>query len=412
MRFQAVTLPGRTFSIITIIVRMCLFGTVTAAIASFFMDSKNQKNRGFTQLKKLSHHFIICGWRPEMEVILDTVMESNPELTADQIVLVNNVSSKEIGQLRGQSRFKELNYVSGDYSHQDVLKRACIQTADRALVIFDQSDGAARIEVDSRTILSVLTMKNMNPKIYVSAELFDAKLESHLKLAHCDEIILTTEYEYHLLANASCGQGYSNIIHELVSSDRNSGIVVEDIPPEYFGKTYGDYAAYLPQLPGIVGEIPCTGHGQLRRGRPRRRTAVHGDGGIQDHRPLGADEHLHHIEHGAGQIAGTAGGGRPLIPLLEPHIQREFFFKAHGALPCQTVLIVLPGRGLLCVFHLFFLLFPGAAPVFLFFRRLYGGAVQPFVQDLSRRGLRLRGCRRQLCQRPQDQSAQQLFYHC
>lgn len=271
VRFQAVTLPGRTFSIITIIVRMCLFGTVTAAIASFFMDSKNQKNRGFTQLKKLSHHFIICGWRPEMEVILDTVMESNPELTADQIVLVNNVSSKEIGQLRGQSRFKELNYVSGDYSHQDVLKRACIQTADRALVIFDQSDGAARIEVDSRTILSVLTMKNMNPKIYVSAELFDAKLESHLKLAHCDEIILTTEYEYHLLANASCGQGYSNIIHELVSSDRNSGIVVEDIPPEYFGKTYGDYAAYLyleeakAEKMQLVGLLLNTGNFYKRR---------------------------------------------------------------------------------------------------------------------------------------------------
>ena len=245
VRFQAVTLPGRIFSIITIVVRMCLFGTVTAAIASFFMDSKNQKNRGFSQLKKLNHHFIICGWRPEMEVILDAVMESNPELTADQIVLVNNISSKEIGQLRGQARFKEINYVSGDYSHEDVLKRACVQTADRALVISDQSDGSARIEVDSRTILSVLTMKNMNPKIYVSAELFDAKLESHLKLAHCDEIILASEYEYRLLANASSGQGYTNIMHELISSNRESGIIVENIPAEYYGKTYGDFSAFL-----------------------------------------------------------------------------------------------------------------------------------------------------------------------
>jgi len=52
------------------------------------------------------------------------------------------------------------------------------------------------LETDSRAVLAVLAIKNINPSIYVAAEIIDAKFESHLNMAHCDEIIMTSDAEH------------------------------------------------------------------------------------------------------------------------------------------------------------------------------------------------------------------------
>lgn len=52
------------------------------------------------------------------------------------------------------------------------------------------------METDSRAVLAVITIKNLNPRIYCVAEIIDAKFESHLNMAHCDEIIMTSDAEH------------------------------------------------------------------------------------------------------------------------------------------------------------------------------------------------------------------------
>ena len=183
--------------------------------------------------------FLLCGWKNGFEELLATVLRSNPDITPDMIVLVNNAPSQLVEQLKENIEFKSVKYVSGDFSDADTLKRAHIETASRILVLADSGNGkSSNMEVDSRTVLAVLTMKNMNPSVYISAELLDEKLAEHLRLAHCDEIILTQEYEHSLLATASSGQGYSNVIKSLISDDSDTGIIVSDFPAGFVGKSY------------------------------------------------------------------------------------------------------------------------------------------------------------------------------
>ena len=228
---------GRMASLVLLLFGMIVFSFITSKITSGFMNILIN-NKGLRKLRNMKNHFIICGWRPGFDKILEAVMNSNPDISSDTIVLVNEAPSEQIEQLKTNLSFKDINYVAGDFADASVLKRAFIQTAGRALVISDQSKKRTEIETDSQTVLAVIAIKNENPNVYTAAEIIDKKFEEHLKLAHCDEVLLTQEYEHSLLATASSGLGYSNVIKSFIGTDADSGIIIEDFASEYFEKPY------------------------------------------------------------------------------------------------------------------------------------------------------------------------------
>ena len=238
------TVPGRLASLVLLVLGMAFWTIIMGKITSSIMGVQAENNKGLKKLRRMKGHFLLCGWREDLEKILDAVIDSNPEIPNDMIVLVNNGPVESIEILRGDLRFKEIKFVSGDFSDADVLKRAYIETAGRALVISDYANGNSRLEIDSRTVLSVMTMKSLNPDIYVSAELLSEKFKEQLQMSHCDEIVLTQEYEYSLLATASSGLGYSNVIKALISDNTDSGIIIEDISKNYFGSEYKKLASW------------------------------------------------------------------------------------------------------------------------------------------------------------------------
>ena len=238
--FVCESYPGRAAAITLLVIGTMVFAYIRGQVASVFVDIQDKKNKGLSRLKNMEGHFVLCGWRPGFEKILETVLVSNTEITPDMIVLVNEAPVEQMEALRDDIRFKEVHYVAGDFTDESTLKRAYIETAARAMVISDQSKKYSELETDSRTVLAVLTMENLNRGIYVVAELKSAKFEKHLRMAHCDEIILTQDYEYSLLATASSGAGYSNVIKSLISDDADSGILIFDIGKEMIGKTYAE----------------------------------------------------------------------------------------------------------------------------------------------------------------------------
>ena len=264
------TVPGRLASLVLLLVGMAFWTIVLGKITSGIMAVQSKNNKGLKKLKRMKNHFLLCGWRPGFEKILDAVMKSNPDINPDMIVVVNNAPSEQMEMLRTDFRFKEIKYVFGDFSDADVLKIAFVQTASRALVIADYTNGnASDMEVDSRTVLSVLTMKNINSEVYVSAELLSEKFEEHLKMAHVDELILTQDYEHSLLATASSGLGYSNVIKALISDDADSGIIIEDISKNFIDKTYGELSSWyenkVEKGDVLVGLLLNTGNFHQRK---------------------------------------------------------------------------------------------------------------------------------------------------
>lgn len=266
--FVCESLPGRAAAITMLIVGTILFSFITGKVASTFIDIQMKNDKGLKKIKKMSGHFILCGWREGFENILENVLRSNADLTPDMIVLVNE-APEQIEQLRSDIRFKEVKYVNGDFTDESTLKRAHLETAERVLVISDRSKKYSDLEIDSRTVLAVMTMESMCRGIYIAAELLSAKFEKHLKMSHCDEIILTQEYEQSLLATASSAMGYSNVIRSLISDDADSGILIYEIDESDIGSKYGDFKDKMwkerAEKGILIGLLLNTGNYHLRR---------------------------------------------------------------------------------------------------------------------------------------------------
>lgn len=256
---------GRLAGIFLLIGGVAIFGGFSGKFASILFGQQLKKDRGLIQLTKMKNHFLICGWKAGYEKILEGVLEANPEIPVEQIVLINTVPSQEMDRIKADKRFHNMNYLCGDFSDEETLLRANIKNAERALVLSDSSDNFSPLEVDSRTVLAVLTMKNLNPRMYTAAELIDAKFEKHLAIAHCDEIILSTDYERNLVVQASSGMGLSHVLRELISNDSETGLVIKDISKEFIGKNYGEYRKSLCGSDVLIGVLENTGNFYHRR---------------------------------------------------------------------------------------------------------------------------------------------------
>ncbi len=266
------TTIGRALGMVLLIFGVGIFATISGKIASMLFDFRIKKEKGLIMLKQMRKHFIVCGWKFDFDLILEGIINSNPDITLEKIVLINTAPAEKMEKILSDARFSGITYVSGDFTEEATLLRAKIKTADRVLILSDYSQSFSPLEIDSRTVMGVLSVENANPKVYVAAELIDSKFEKHLSIAHCDEIILTAEYERNLVVSASNGTGLSHVLRDLLSKKPEEGLVISPIPTEYIGKTYADVVQFFAEReesseknPVPIGLLENTGNLNERR---------------------------------------------------------------------------------------------------------------------------------------------------
>ena len=208
------SLIGRLAGIVLLIFGVIAFAALSGKVASILFDKQLKKERGLINLKKTTGHFLICGWKPDFDRILSGILITNPDISLDMIVLINTAPAEQMDKIKTDGRFRGIKYLFGDYTDEATLLRANVKSAERVLVLADYSQQYSPLEIDSRTVLAVLTISNLNPKIYSAAEILDSKFEKHLAVAKCDEIIQSRDYERSLLVSASSGQGCAILVRE------------------------------------------------------------------------------------------------------------------------------------------------------------------------------------------------------
>jgi voltage-gated potassium channel len=261
-----VTLGGRLVGILIMVLGVATVGIVTGRIASFLVNKQIKARGGLIVVERRKGHFIICGWKSGLENILENILKVNPQLRPSNIVLVNDADPEEIDHIRSIPEFRTLKYIKGDYIDEKVLQRANIKNASTALVLADSSRKFSVQEVDSRTVMAVITIDSMNKNIYTCAELIDEKFEKYLKLANCDEVILSREHARILIANAASASGIAHIASELLFPE-HGGLLTEDVPGVMIGKTFKDLQLYFRELYGdiVIGMLENTGKIYFRK---------------------------------------------------------------------------------------------------------------------------------------------------
>ena len=256
-----VTVGGKVLGIFMMVLGVASVGIVTGRIASFLVDKQVKARGGLIVLEKKKGHFVICGWKHELEAVLDKILTIDPGLKAADIVLVNDAEPQEIDHIRSIPRFKTVKYIKGDYIDEKVLQRANVRSAKTVLILADSSKDFSVQEVDSRTVMTAITIDNLNKDVYTCAELVDEKFVKYLKLANCDEIILTREYSRELLANAASASGISHIAAELLNPLKR-GLITVDFQPSFIGKPFRDLQEFYKDRTGdiVIGLLENTGN--------------------------------------------------------------------------------------------------------------------------------------------------------
>lgn len=238
-----VTTHGRIWAGILMLSGVFAVAMITSKISSYFMERVLREGRGIVNASKLKNHFIICGWKEEIEDLFCHILDLNPDMHPSDLVLVANLSPLLVESLKEHPRLKGIQFVLGDFFHSSNLMRAAPERARKILILADQTphaSGAAPTvtETDAKTIMTAMTLANLARGTLVAAEILDPKMDQYLRLASVNEIIYSREYSRLLLGNVSGGTGVSNIMFELLDPKAPAFITTRTITEDWVGKDY------------------------------------------------------------------------------------------------------------------------------------------------------------------------------
>ena len=255
------TTGGKLVAVLVMLFGVGLLGMITGRIASWLVVWKIKEGSGLVDQKKAKKHLIVCGWKNEMVLVLEDILKVNQGLSDEDIVLVSTVEPAEVENLRSNSNLHNVRFVRGDYVDENVLMRANIKKAAKVLILADGSLPASAQEIDSRTVMTVLTVKTISKDIYTCVELIDAKFSRYLENVHCDEIILSREYNRILLANATAASGIAHIVQGLLHVD-GGRLITKNFPAYFVGDTFANLSDYFMEAEKsiLIGVLENTGN--------------------------------------------------------------------------------------------------------------------------------------------------------
>lgn len=236
-----VTLPGRLVGAVLMLAGVLSLSLVTATVASVFIERKFRRERGLEPVKA-TQHILLLGWTEEGESLLDQLIKRLPQ--GIPVVLVNKEPPEQMEALKDLYPAKKLFYLRGDYSREEVLNKANVRQALKAIIMAERLPEETAAQVDQRTLLTALTLKSLNPKIRILAELLRSENRPYLERAGADEVMVRGQYDSSLLAGAIASPGIYRVLVTLLSAEGQNLWDVQ-IPASFHGRPLSDLAAYL-----------------------------------------------------------------------------------------------------------------------------------------------------------------------
>jgi voltage-gated potassium channel len=235
-----VTAMGRFFAVGVMIAGIAIISVLTATISSTFVEQRIRKGQGLEPVK-LKNHIILCGWNHNVENII-SALEAEQDFPS--IVLVNSCDPSPIGEIIQRHSQAEISFVAGDFSNDAILDRANVRAAECVIIVADTNEGTAN-KADEKTIITTLTIKNMNPKIRVYAHILNPDSAQHLRRANADDVVISDKYSGFLLAMHVTHPGVPRVVDELLSNRFGNEIIRTEIPDEFVGKNFGQLSEFM-----------------------------------------------------------------------------------------------------------------------------------------------------------------------
>ncbi len=210
---------------------VAIVATMTGVLVGFVIDFLLKEGQGMGA-SGYRNHVVVCGWNPTARDLID---ELTSDEAAEHIALLHDSDKNPAG---GQVYF-----VRGDTTNEDDLRRAGIENARSAIICPADSSN----EADLHSILTVLAIEAIAPKVRTVAEVNNPIHIPHFRRAQVDELLVTSRLTSRLLARSALYPGLTELVTDMVGGSRGDDpqLYRVKLPPECVGLSTIELATLL-----------------------------------------------------------------------------------------------------------------------------------------------------------------------
>ncbi len=220
---------GWFISWLLILFGVALFGTITGALIAIVIDFLLKEGQGMGA-SGYEGHVVVCGWNATAR---DLITELKSDDYKRKIVLIAQADKNPAGD--------GVYFVKGDSTEVADLERAGIAEAASAVVFSDDESN----EADMHSILTVMAIKSVAPKVRTVVEVNNPRHVEHLRRAHVDELLVSSQLASRLLARSALYPGLTELVTDIVSGGEGSELYRIAIPDDYLGLSLDEVSARL-----------------------------------------------------------------------------------------------------------------------------------------------------------------------
>lgn len=227
--FSPITWEGKVFTILFAIVGISAFAVMATNLFEMVVNKRLWRIFGMDRVN-WENHVVILGYNETARSVINE-LEKNYE---GRILIVDD---KEVPDLP-----EKVSFIRGNPDKKTVLKRASVKTAN--CVISCTGD-------DSRTIMSILLLKTIDPKIQIVAE---ALSEESVTLMHHQgaKVINSSCFGGRLLASYVYEDAVTSFFEDVSTSAWGNDIFQISAPGKLKGRTIKDALVFLKENYNIL----------------------------------------------------------------------------------------------------------------------------------------------------------------
>lgn len=233
-----VTYPGRLVGIILIIVGYSSLSFFTGMIASLFVENRLKGAKGLKQIKT-HNHIVICGWNKTADFFLKALVEKN--VTETDICIVVNEPPDFFERVESRYPTLSLEYVRGEVSQEETLKRASVDTANQVIILADEQ--LEHNITDDHSIIVANAVRYLTRKDKITVQLVNPENRSLLERIGIINIIVWDDIGGYILANSVADINFLAVFCQL-AQDKQNHLLTQKIPTEFIGKSFGELSDY------------------------------------------------------------------------------------------------------------------------------------------------------------------------
>jgi voltage-gated potassium channel len=224
-----VTGGGRLTVILVIVLGVSALSAFITLVATRRAEKARRRYSGLQKKLKSKGHVVVCGWNVSGPYVIRRLKDELQSKHGEVILLCD----LEQDPIDDDFTF----FFRGDPTSVQALEMVNVAEAKSAILLADDSRGGGEGDIDARTVLSALNIRQMNPGIEMTAEALKPENLHHLKLAGVREILDVTSLVGALMARSAMHYGLISTVSELVSREAGLNSYYISADPDLVGKT-------------------------------------------------------------------------------------------------------------------------------------------------------------------------------